>query len=262
MTFKVRVRITNEAADSARAAGEPWLDNPHLKALATLCESDPLVFADHTSYVLCASVLDELEDAPYQALRAAADELLQRLNGTACIVLNSYIAARLTGQIRTSKGQAATASVKFCVYAPRDFGSLDATTFAVALSVANKDPMLNGVLVLLGNEQPAFVWFDLWRVWEALQTRAGSKDKFLDWVGDEQKCLDFERSANDSDVSGAYARHGPWKLGKREATNAAGLPVRQRMSSSEATQFIHGLVRRWIEEAAGQQLVVESPQTG
>lgn len=264
MTFSVRARLTNDAAEASQGAGARWLDNPDLKALATLYNRDPLVTADHESYILSASELDVLEHAPPAGgLTAAAATLLGRLNGAARLVLNHYMTpARLTGQIETNMSQSATASAPVWAYAPRDFTALDPASCAIVLAAASNDLMLNSLILLLGNQQRGFEWFDLWRIREALRRRA--EDNGLDfhlWVGDDQTRLNFERSANDPGVSGPYARQGIWVPNRKAKDPTTGLPLGQPMTLRDATAFIPGFVRRWIEEDAGQQLVIEPSLT-
>ena len=261
VTFNVRARLTNDAIELANQG--LWMENPDLKALTALCRSDPVITADRESYVLSSSELDGVDTTDLDRQFAVAELVLQRVNGTAQLMLTHYLCpARLTGHVQSSARSGARAHANgVVVYPPdRNFAALDPGSAATILTSAAADPLLDQVLKLLGDPRPGFLWIDLWRMWDVLRRRAeiNGIDR-RQWVGDDQACLDFERSANDPAVSGTNARHGYYQTRPNATDKRTGLPLGQPMSPRDATAFIHALIRRWIEEDTGHQLVLEVP---
>lgn len=218
----------------AEISGEPFV----LESLAKLPATPALIVEkDKGSVFLLATAFQTTTDE--REVYKKAQELVGMLN----TLLQVY--AGLPGTLQVERiqrvnddgsvesyvfGAASLASRGYVVASAQGGGRRSLSSVGRALEVAEQDPKVKEVLMLLGKEP--IDWEDCYKVYEAIKKEVGGDEAIVaqGWVSSANELQLFRQTAN------ALYRHPPGLFN----------PPRTPMSLSEAERLVAAMLRGWL----------------
>ena len=224
-------------------------DDADLRSLSeSFSDSDPKILERDGKYLFCWSVLDGLSDATQ--VKAAADEQIARLSGSASITLGAIKPIKVAEMTFNDEGSrnnsvsAGRANWSFRMSVPtvqsrRADGTEEinrpADPAKAWLSAAETSGDVARALRLSAGREHG--WVELYRLLEIVENSV-SRNGITDagWAT-KRELARFRHTANSPEATGDTARHG------RERTQ----PPRRPMSLNDARGLIRQVVRQWLD---------------